>query len=426
VDELALRQAVEAALQNNPLLKGARLTVERERYRVTQAVAERVPRIALSETITRGNNPVFAFGSLLEQSRFGPANFDVQALNDPAALTNFRTAVAADLTVFDGRRTATRVAQADAGVEQAELANQFAEQRTRFDVISRYFGLALAETALAAASDALRLAEADLARARSRVDAGLSVESDVLAAQVQLAEFKHHQIRAEGDRITALASLNVAMGLSPVAVHRLTTELRQREFAVEETAQLLKKALANRLDYRQSHSAIEMAEYRLSEQRASALPEVRVFASAGYSSHRLIGGSADYTIGAGATFDVLDYGRGARVSQARVEKQLAEVEQSRIADQIAVEVVGAYYRFRSASQQTEVAESAWAQAREGLRIIQDRYEAGLTTITELLRAETAVVRARMNAAVARHDQYLSYANVLFVTGELNDVASLEK
>jgi outer membrane protein TolC len=53
--------------------------------------------------------------------------------------------------------------------------------------------------------------------------------------------------------------------------------------------------------------------------------------------------------------------------------------------------------------------------------VQDRYHEGLTTITEVLRAETALVRARMNVLAARHDYYIGYANVLLTSGRLTDV-----
>jgi outer membrane protein TolC len=399
--------------------------VERSRYALSEAGADRTPRIGLTQTVTRGNNPVFVFGSLLEQNHFGPTNFDVQSLNNPESLTNFRTALSADLTVFN-RGTTSRIAQANIGVERAESENRLAEQRVRFDVVTKYFGLALAETELSVANEALRLAEADVVRARDRVDAGLTVESDLLAAQVQLAEFKHQQIQSDGHKAAALAALNVSIGAPHSTAHKLTTEFQRKHFDIPGTDDLVSRALLNRPEYRQSHYAVEVAQHRLSEQGAIYLPEVRVFASAGYSSRNLVAGSTDYTAGAGATFDLMDYGRRARISQAQLDKQLAETEQSRIADQIRIEVIEAYHRYRAAFQQEQVAEAAMAQAIEGLRIIQDRYEAGLTTITELLRGETAVVRARMNVAVARHDQYLGYAGVLLAAGDLNDVTVFER
>jgi outer membrane protein TolC len=58
-------------------------------------------------------------------------------------------------------------------------------------------------------------------------------------------------------------------------------------------------------------------------------------------------------------------------------------------------------------------------------MIQDRYEAGLATITDLLRAETAVVRARTNMVSAVEAQHVGYAGILLAIGELTDVHAFE-
>ena len=58
-----------------------------------------------------------------------------------------------------------------------------------------------------------------------------------------------------------------------------------------------------------------------------------------------------------------------------------------------------------------------------LRIVQDRYQAGLTTITEVLTAQTARLRAQFNELAARYDLYLGYAEVSLASGTLKDVAA---
>jgi outer membrane protein TolC len=183
--------------------------------------------------------------------------------------------------------------------------------------------------------------------------------------------------------------------------------------------------LRHRSDYQQAESGIELAGKRISERRSEYFPALNVFTSFGVSGRNLVTGSGDYAVGAAATFNLLDRGRPARLEQALVDKRLAETERDRVADQIRLEVVRAYNRYRAAEEQVEVAEVALSQASETLRIIQDRYEAGLTTVTDLLRAETVVARAQMNIAAARYDQYLGYANVLLSTGEFTDVKAFE-
>ena len=74
-------------------------------------------------------------------------------------------------------------------------------------------------------------------------------------------------------------------------------------------------------------------------------------------------------------------------------------------------------------ERLKVAAQTVAQAQEALRIVQDRYREGLTTITEVLRAETAFLRTRLNSASSRYDYYIGYARVLMATGRLMDVTA---
>jgi outer membrane protein TolC len=150
---LTLRDAVEAALRNQPSIKSAGLNVDLAEKRAGEARAERLPSVRISETLTHGNNPVFVFGSLLEQSRFGPQNFSLPALNNPAPMTNLRTALSVNLPAFDGMKTAAHVAQADIGKEQAVLQKKLAEQRIRFEAVRSYFDVTVALVAVEVAND---------------------------------------------------------------------------------------------------------------------------------------------------------------------------------------------------------------------------------------------------------------------------------
>ena len=119
--------------------------------------------------------------------------------------------------------------------------------------------------------------------------------------------------------------------------------------------------------------------------------------------------------------NLFDAGRRARLSQARAAENIAAAEADNVASQIRFEVVRAYQQFVSARERVTVATTAVDQAKESLRIVQDRYHAGLTTVTEVLRAETAFVRAQMTLIAARYEHYVGYAGVLLATGRLTSV-----
>ena len=78
----------------------------------------------------------------------------------------------------------------------------------------------------------------------------------------------------------------------------------------------------------------------------------------------------------------------------------------------------AFLNLTTSRDRVDVSRGAASQAEESLRIIQNRYEAGLATITDLLRAETALTTAKKNFVNATFDYRLGYAALELATGEL--------
>jgi outer membrane protein TolC len=73
---------------------------------------------------------------------------------------------------------------------------------------------------------------------------------------------------------------------------------------------------------------------------------------------------------------------------------------------------------RAAQQRIESARAAQAEAEESLRISQNRYEAGLSTVTDLLRVETALLETRTRYLAAVHDQRIAAAMLELAAGTL--------
>jgi outer membrane protein len=421
VPTLTLEEAAAAALHENPSMRRADAGRQAAEARLAEARAGRLPRVGVTERLTNGNNPVYVFGTLLEQGRFGPENLALDALNAPDPLTNFRSSVDVTVPIFDQRQTRTRVEQAQFGVETAGAARELAEERLRFEVLRAYYGVLVAEAEKGVVDEAVASAEADLARITALYDAGQVVASEQMAVDVQLAEFRQQQIQAEGDVATAYAALNTVLGGPVDAPRRLVTSLPERVFDVPALDELMREALAARPDYRELVLELRSREEAVRGAKGEYLPRVDAFASVGASSRRLVDGSADYAVGVSVTFNLFDAGRSARVDQALAAREMADAEREELANAIRLEVVRAYREFSAARGRLSIASRAIAQAEETLRIVRDRHQADLTTITEVLRAQTALVRARMNLVSARYLNAIGYGQVLLATGRLADL-----
>jgi outer membrane protein len=201
----------------------------------------------------------------------------------------------------------------------------------------------------------------------------------------------------------------------------LRGELGEKTFEVPGTDQLISQALAHRPDYARRNAAILSAEKRIREARGQYLPRIDFFSTYGISSENLTSGSSDYAVGAGLTYNFFDSSRKAQMDEARAARSMAVAEQEQLASQIHLEVVKAFQQYLSARNRLTLAAQTVNQARETLRIVQDRYQEGLTIITEVLRAQTALVRSRLHLLAARYDHYIGYALLLRTTGQLGNV-----
>jgi outer membrane protein len=418
---LTLTTAVELALLHNPLVRATSSGRQIATAQLGEARAGRWPLLQFNETFTHGNNPVFVFSSLLEQRRFSPENFDIASLNNPDSLSNFRTAVTLKVPIFDQLETGTRIALARIGQDQADLQRELVRQQIRFEVIRTYYGVLVAQAKKEVANDAVRMAEADVRRIRDKFETGLVVQSDLLAAEVQLAEFGQQEIQAAGDLVTAGASLNTVLGLPVETPRKVVDQLVEKVFPLPEPKELVRLALSHRPDYAQANFTVRSSQEKVRGAWGQYLPKIDLFSSYGISNPDLASGTPDYAVGAGLTYNLFDIGRSAKLDQARAAQSLAAAEKEHLANQIRLEVIRAYQQYLSARERLLLASRAVTQAEEALRIVRDRYEEGLIIITEVLRAHTAWVRARLNLLAARYDYYVGYAHILLVSGRLTDV-----
>jgi outer membrane protein TolC len=86
---------------------------------------------------------------------------------------------------------------------------------------------------------------------------------------------------------------------------------------------------------------------------------------------------------------------------------------------VRLEVRKAYLDLDAARKQVEVARASVAQAQESLRIGQNRYGAGLSTITDLLRMQEAALRAQTDYLQSLYRLQTGYANLELATGTLD-------
>jgi outer membrane protein len=417
---LTLPEAVRIALEKNPSVQAADEYSRAVAQGITVSRAARYPRVDFSEGFMRGNNPVYVFGSLLTQRQFAAANFDLGLLNVPPPLDNFRTQFSASMPLYDFGRTSRRIRDAKLDAQGVEHAAHRTRQEIIFGVVRAYFNELLAKEDVGVAQTSVEQTQADLARAQSREEQGLVVHSDVLSAEVQLARSKETLLRAQNAVDVAQAALNVAMGLPEDAPTAASGHLNEITFDVGTLAERQTRALDLRPDYRQAEIGAERARNGSGMARAEFLPKLDLFSSWETDNQTFAArGGNNWAMGATLSFNIFDGGANrARLAQSKAFERRAEALKSQMASAVRLQVREAYLNLETARQSVDVSRGAVAQSEESLRILQNRYEAGLATITDLLRAESDRARTHQDYLNAIFDYRMSDAALELATGEL--------
>jgi outer membrane protein len=424
---LSLGEAVRMAVQKHPAVEATAARLRAADARIEQARSGRLPRVNYQESWMRSDNPVFVFGSLLTQHQFTERNFDVRFLNRPDFLNNFQSTLIVDQPVYDARQTKSMTAAANLGKNIAAEDDRLTKQNLIANVVRSYFGAVLAAEALKVATEAVKSAEADLQRAEAIRAAGMATDADVLSIKVHLAAVREQQIKRADELEVARAALNEAIGLPLDTRHELTTPLtppaaRDLEAVAE------KIALDQRPEVRQLKLAAQVAETQIQAAKGAMLPQV--FVRAGFEADRqefIRKGGANWMFGAMLRWNLFNGNADKqRIAEANQNLTAAQAQLRQMQSGVQLQVRSAKSNLDAARQRVQVAQAAVAMAEESLRITKNRYEAGLATVTDLLRTEIALLETKMRVLAAVYDERLAATAVSLAAGALTPESEVLK
>jgi TolC family type I secretion outer membrane protein len=416
-----MAQAVAIALRENPSLSAAQSQMEIAEQRIVQGRAGFLPRLNVSEGFQRSNNPPQVFSTKLNQENFTEPDFAIDRLNQPNAANDFATNFTATWPLYDG-------GQSWHGWQLAKLGREAAEQaleKTRQQIIARttaaYAGVLLSRESLAVVESAMAAAHAHLSAAETRYGSGLTVKSDLLQAQVRLADLEQQQLQVQGQIEVARSALNAAMGVPDAVRFELSDRLEAEGEMKGPLEFWLATARERRLELKEFDLREAMAQEEIGKARAGHLPNLDLVGNYQIHTEDFEGSSDNYSVGAVLSLNLFSgLAPSAKVSEARAARRQVQAQRRQMESQVFLEVRQAYTQTASALQRVAVAQRAVAQADEALRIVANRYDGGLFTIVDLLTAETALQQARTAQARALHDYTVGKTNLRLAAGVLDE------
>jgi outer membrane protein TolC len=374
--------------------------------RATGALRGVLPTLRAENGWARTTDPLGAFGATLRQRLVTPVAFDPARLNDPAPISNFGSALVAELPLLDpggllGRRAAVR------GREAVRAAEDWTRTTTRADVIRAYFGAVLAEEQVATLEAALASAQGHARQAETLHRNGVVTRSDALLAEVKAGEIEADLSAARSGMRLAHRGLAVALGTPADTAFTLPDSLPPvavvREVAARTAADSGEPA--SRADVRAAGLGAEAARADVARARAALLPRLSTFGRLDWNSASgPYWGRESWTVG--VMLDWRPFSGGAELGEAqaaRGRRAAAEAQAEGAAAQAQLEASQAEDALGVALARLAIAERAVAQSGEAHRIVARKYEGGVASVVEVLDAAGAETRSRLAFAQARYD-----------------------
>lgn len=417
---LTLRQAIDRALRQNPQAAVTRADAAAANAGISAARTGLLPQLNFDEDLSRGNDPVYVFGTKLRQQRFTQADFSLDSLNRPTPVGNFATQFSGQWRLFDGWATEERLHGAHLAAQSADSMTGAVSQAIVLEVVEAYQQVLYAQREADLAERQVATAQALLHDAQSRVKAGLAVDSDELAARVNLAERQQEQLAAEGALEIAWAQLETAMGGAGADATRGQLQpLEAKSFPDGVLADDLAAALQARPDLKALREQAAAQQQNARAARADFLPQIGAYGNWETDRPTLAGeGGNNWVAGVRLSVNLLPLGQRARLRQEQAAQQKAEAEERAQELQIRLAVEQAFTGHQTSERMVATAQAAMQQSTEGLRILRNRYNAGLATMTDMLRAQDAERQSQNDYWRAAYANTLSYARLLYATGRL--------
>jgi outer membrane protein TolC len=417
---MSLNDAVRLALDKNKSIEASNAAKKGADTRISEARSGFLPKVNYSESWTRSDNPVFVFGSLLTQHQFGTQNFQIGSLNNPDFLNNFQSQVTADQVLYDAGQTKHAIRSAELTKDITSEEGRRTQMEVIAGVVRAYYDSLLSADQLNATGQAMRSAEADLERAQTIRSAGMSTDVDTLSIRVHLAAVGEQRIRREADLDIARAALNDVIGLPLDTPHTLKTALVPLDVPEGSLADQQKNAIAQRPEARQMKLATSLADTQAANARSNLLPQVTLHGAFEADRQRFVTrGGDNWLVSIGLHWNLFNgFSDKARIEESKFAQQRSSAEAARADSAIRLQVHRAYADLHAATQRIEVAQASVAEAEESLRITENRYEAGISNVTDLLRTETTVLDARTRHLAAVRDQRIAAAMLELAAGTL--------
>lgn len=414
---ITLKQALELGLNHSYKLKESRANIaiaQANRSRLKDAM---LPTASLNANYTRISNnitqlPPVDFGG-------GPVILNRQILNQ------YVTRASISEQVFAGFKAKNALASARLLEEAAVLDGERDKADVSISVIRAYYDVYKLEQTRRMINDNLGNARENLANAQSNARNGVVTENDVLRVRLQQTNIEYTLVDVENNLKAARYNLSVMLGLpADMALQPDTASIFSQHAGIPAFDAMLTQA-GGRAELKAAGLRLLSSEKEAELLRGNYLPTISVGGNYNYMNPnpRIFPPAPIWknTWDAGVTFSynlTNLYTNKHNLANAYAVSDAIKARKESLNEAIQTDLKRQSLAYEREQQKISVANKAYSQAAENYRVTRNKYNSGVSILTELLDADLLLLQARINQSTAKADAEIAWYNMQYALGAL--------
>jgi outer membrane protein len=411
-----LQESITEAFANNWSFKAKKEKIDQAMQVKKQARAEFLPKFSMRYGYTRLDEVEKSDAIPL----WGGLEIPERELN---AKDNYQLKGTITQPVFTGFALTSAYELANLGIDQSEMDVDLEKIDLALRVKQAYFGILVADKAVEVGKDAVESLASQVKVARSFYNVGMIPINDVLKAEVELANAKQNLVKANNASRLARSAFNVVLSRpfsAPLDVEDVFGFTPERG----EFQQYLDEALKNRPEMKLIDINILQTDQQIRLTKSKNYPEIALqFDYIKEGDEPDVSGSPFHDEDRWQAMAVLSwtFWEWGKTHYSIKENQSFRNELIKLKyalqDNIHLELRQAFLDLQTAEENIPATRKAVEQGEENLRVNQERYKAQVTTITEVLDAQTLLTQAKVNYYTALYNHHLAKAKLQRALGE---------
>ena len=328
------------------------------------------------------------------------------------------TSLAANVDLFTGFRRGADMRAAKAGVSAAEASLIDARFQQALTTTNAFFDALAAQQLLAVRQASVRRADEQLKVSVNKLRAGSATRSDTLRSRVTLGSTQLDLLQAETDLATTEAALARLIG-EPGRVRAADDSAFYRTLTNVDTAAVRSEAEAKSPRVQSAAASATASRASLSAARSAYWPTLNLSASTAWNASRL----NDYTflnqrqLSLGLRWNLFNgFDRELTITQRASQLEVNEAAELDTRRAVSSELTSRIAELEAARAKIDITQVSVTAATEDLRVQQERYRLGASTIVDVLTSQEALNQAEVDVVNARFDYLRAKAQLEALIG----------